>query len=432
MTCCTPFSPASAAAVASPTRHVNYATGMVLGVDDYRAEFDYHAARTKWIMRECAGYGTLAGLAVSVEADGANGPRLRVGAGSAVAPSGQFICIGGDQCGSLNAWLARPDIAPRVTAQANAALPGDTARLSVWLMLGYVDCAVAPVPIPGQPCRSEDSLMAPSRVADDYLLTLSLDPPLMTEARALGLIESYAASWDMTGSGTGESARKALRKGLSLQLDALFGASPPAVSASDLAPLTFDPALRPFALSELRRLWITRVRPQVMAQRCADGMGAEDAVLLARIDLPVLKAGSHWEVGDGASPAEDAVGLDEQERPWVVAGALAASTLGAAADREAPPGVYSVMSAAGTLDGATAMAAIRLAGTGAIALTKGTGSGQQGRVWLRNCGPQAIRLKVSSSGLIDGQAERELPSGAAALLVADGLGNWLRAAGGWA
>jgi hypothetical protein len=118
MGCCSPFTAVVGSAVADPSRHVNFTNGMILGADDYAQEFAYHAARDQWITREALGYGTLCGLAVDVEPDGANGPRVKVSPGSAAAPSGQLICVGREQCGSLNAWLADPETAAKVTALA--------------------------------------------------------------------------------------------------------------------------------------------------------------------------------------------------------------------------------------------------------------------------------------------------------------------------
>ena len=159
MGCCSPFNAASGTAVVDPTRHVNFTNGMILGADDYSQEFAYHAARDQWISREALGYGTLCGLAVDVEADGARGPRVRVSAGSAVAPSGQFISVGREQCGSLNAWLADRETAAKVTALAAGLSPPTAIDLTLYLVLSYSDCAVAPVPIPGEPCRSAEELM---------------------------------------------------------------------------------------------------------------------------------------------------------------------------------------------------------------------------------------------------------------------------------
>ena len=80
-----------------PHQHVNFVKGMVLGVADYVQEHAYLVGRSEWMARDLIGYGTAAGLAVTVEDDGSNGPRVRVSAGSAVAPSGKMICVGKDQ-----------------------------------------------------------------------------------------------------------------------------------------------------------------------------------------------------------------------------------------------------------------------------------------------------------------------------------------------
>ena len=129
MGCCSPFNAVAGSAVADLSRHVNYTNGMILGADDYSQEFAYHAARDQWITRETLGYGTLSGLAVDVEADGKKGPRIRVTAGSAAAPSGQLICVGRDQCGSLNPWLADPKIADQVGERAARLTPFRRGRI---------------------------------------------------------------------------------------------------------------------------------------------------------------------------------------------------------------------------------------------------------------------------------------------------------------
>jgi hypothetical protein len=205
MTCCSPFSAATAASAADPTRHVNFVTGMVLGVDDYGQEFAYHSARDKWIVRDFLGYGTLSGLAVTAENDGANGPRLRVSPGSAAAPSGQLICVGREQCGSLNAWLGREDVAAEIRKRTEAP-PLSQTVLNLYLTLCYVDCAVAEVPIPGDPCRSDENLMAASRIADDYSLEIAFNPPPMSEARAVDALSALFGSIVTGGSGTALAA----------------------------------------------------------------------------------------------------------------------------------------------------------------------------------------------------------------------------------
>lgn len=428
MTCCTPFNPAGAASAAIPSQHVNFTTGMVLGVEDYRAEFAYHSARDQWIMREAGGNGTLAGLDLSVEPDGTNGPRLRVTAGSAAAPSGQLICVGRDQCASINAWLATTEVAAKVTAIANQNADTTKARLSLWLTLCYTDCSALPVPIPGQPCRSEEDLMADSRVMDDYLLSLSFASPRHSEWRAFQLLKVFETGWveDNT-QPTTPAARKALDEKLGKQLAALF-ATGGTFSAAELAPITLHPTLRPALRRRLRQLWITRVRPLVMAQRCADGPRGEDCVLLARIVVPVVKVGTHWELDGGATPL-DAVVIDESERSYIESPALAAALFGQAALPDPLPGTYEVVTAAGNLAATTAAALVRLSAAGDVTIPAGTAATAPRWLWLRSQGPGKVTLKVAGGGKIGVQASRDLASGETVLLLADGTGNWNYGAG---
>jgi len=106
--------------------HVNYTLGMVLGVDDFTQEFAYLANRDQWAIRELIGYGTLSGLPVRLD-DTAEGPRVRVGAGSAAVPSGKLVCVPSEQCALINQWLAKPDNAGRVGDLLEPASDGGTA-----------------------------------------------------------------------------------------------------------------------------------------------------------------------------------------------------------------------------------------------------------------------------------------------------------------
>lgn len=432
MTCCTPFNPAGAAAAPTPSQHVNFTTGMVLGVEDYRAEFAYHSARDQWIMREAGGNGTLAGLDVLPEEDGTNGPRIRVTAGSAAAPSGQLICVGRDQCASINAWLATPDVASKVTKIASFNADTSKARLSLWLTLCYTDCSALPVPIPGQPCRSEEDLMADSRVMDDYLLSLSFASPLHSEWRAMQLLKMFEASWiEDPAQPQTAAARKTLEDKLRKQLAALFAVGG-TFTAAEIAAITLHPALRPWLRRRLRQMWITRVRPLVMAQSCADGPRGEDCVLLARIVIPVFKPGADWQLEGGGAPL-DAVQVDESERSFIESPALASALFGQAALPDPLPGRYEVLAAAGPganpIAATTAAALLRLAAAGDVTIPAGSAADAPRWLWLRSQGPGKVTLKVAGGGKIGVQTSRELTTGETVLLLADGTGSWSYGAG---
>jgi hypothetical protein len=167
-----------AVAPADPTKHVNYTLGMVLGVDDFTQEFAYLAGRDRWIVRDLLGYGVVSGLRLSIEAGGARGPQLAVDAGVAVARSGQLFCVAPRQCAYLAEWVA----AHSRQIDELASPPPDRVRLAV--VACYRSCAVDPVPIPGEPCRSEDDLQEPSRLQDSFGLELRLRAPEAPEHEA--------------------------------------------------------------------------------------------------------------------------------------------------------------------------------------------------------------------------------------------------------
>ena len=329
-----------------PSQHVNYARGMVLGVDDFVQEFAYLAGRDQWLARDAIGYGTLAGLRVFAENDGSEGPRLHVTAGSALVPSGRHVCVPADQCAVINRWLAKPDHAAIVNRLLNPLSPPmsppvspplspplDTeGTISLYLTLCYADCKTRPVPIPGEPCRSEDELMAPSRIADDFRLDLRETAPLQTEEDALrDFVRWLRANIDTVDGSPPPAADEAawllaLTEGAQAWLAAQSGSPPlsPPASFASLGDYLFDLAT-PVAVARadlcafLRvaiRFWVTTLRPLWMAMRCHAAQKADtDCVLLARVSFEVQWIGGSptgvWQVT--GSPA--ALQIDESTRP---------------------------------------------------------------------------------------------------------------------
>ena len=157
-----------------PAKHVNYTYGMILGVDDFTQEFAYLAAKDSEAVSELAGYGRVRGLSVKFDHTAAGAPELVVTPGLAYLPSGQPVLVDRAQCAELNAWLA----ANRADVQAGlgGAAP-HSGPLELVVDLGYAVCETDSRPIPGEPCRSEDDLMAPSRLRDDFQLELHRPPP---------------------------------------------------------------------------------------------------------------------------------------------------------------------------------------------------------------------------------------------------------------
>lgn len=327
-----------------PSQHVNYARGMVLGVDDFRQEFAYQSGRDQWLARDAIGYGTLSGLRVYTEDAGADGPRLHVASGSALAVSGKLICVPADQCCVLNKWLAKPDNAATVNRLLSGTPPpasppppvaGMSGNISLYLTLCYTDCTTAPVPIPGEPCRSEDQLMADSRVADDYCLELRPEAPPQVEEGALRdfvlWLKTNVQIVETPLSPPGSDAvwLASLREAGQAWFDAMNASpplSPPAAIATLGDYLTNLAVPMSVSIDELRaflqvafRFWVTELRPMWMARRChAPVHQDQDCTLLARIEFPVVWVGGSpagtWQVnGD-----HHAVTIDEQARPFIV------------------------------------------------------------------------------------------------------------------
>lgn len=348
-----------------PSQHVNYARGMVLGVDDFVQEFAYLDGHTRWLAREAVGYGTVTGLRVYVEDDGSNGPRLHVKAGSALVPSGKLVCVPADQCAILGRWLAKPENAAVVTRLLHPASPpvqpanGDTGSLTLYLTLCASECLTRPVPIPGEPCRSENLLMADSRVADDFKLELRAAAPSQVEEDALrDFVRWLHGSVQIADASPSPSADEtvwlgALRHAAQAWLAAQDASPPPpSLPPNDVPPLDdymvdSSPPTLQVAPGDVEaflrvaiRFWVTELRPMWTALRCHNAQQPDTGcVLLAQLRFDVAWVGTSpsgaWQVSGNAAT----VVVDERKRPilaharlvqeWVLAGAaIAAASTG--------------------------------------------------------------------------------------------------------
>ena len=436
MGCCDRGSSLVSAGPADPTLHVNYAKGMVLGVDDFVQEFTYLAGRDQWAVRELAGYGVTSGLAVTIEDDAA-GPRVRVTAGAAAAPSGQLICVKADQCGALNAWLAKPENAALVPDHiAPASLPG-AGVLPLYLTLCYADCQTALAPIPGEPCRSEEDLMAPSRVADDYRLTLGVAPPAQTEYDAIADFAQWLGALTAAGPVPPPADEEAawltaLRAAAAPWLETI-GESPPVSPPDDYMFGSPPPGLEvaaeryPAFLRLALRLWVTELRPLWMARRCgglADAL--DDCLLLARIDTPVILVGTEggtWQV-DGL--AADVV-VDQGARP-----VLASLAMLQALQTLPPPSLPTAPTSA-TIALADLNVDTTLDETHVCVLCKGalvltlpkTAPANRGRLHVVKSLDDNLKLVADPADTFDGAGDTlGVATGKAVTLVSDGSAGW--------
>src|SRR5262245_1361265 len=312
-------------AMPDPTKHVKYNVGMVLGVDDFNQEFAYLLGRDQWMARDLIGYGTVSGLQVSVE-DDARGPRVRVEPGVALSPRGQFIRVPTAQCAYLNEWLKLD------ATKKELKISSPLSTLKVYVVLCYRECPTEKVPIPGEPCRSEDDIMLPSRLVDDFRLELTFKPPGQREEDAVRDFVKWLRQIEVSDTISSTPLQEfldAIRSGAHLL------ASPPHSGAGPLPDYMFGspPAWFVINRSDLCdylhaafRLWVTELRPKWRPDFFGSGCGCSDkkpvstaevdeCLLLAELDLPlsVPSGSADWQVQNAALIVKD-----EKRRPIVV------------------------------------------------------------------------------------------------------------------
>jgi hypothetical protein len=314
--------------VPDPSKHVNYTLGMVLGVDDLVQEFAYLSGRDRWLARDLIGYGTAVGLEITTDT-GDGGPEVVVGAGTALTPGGYLVRVPKAQCARLNAWLD----AHRADVLAHAG-SGAESSITLYVVLGYRDCPTDAVPIAGEPCRTDDESVAPSRLADDFKLDLRLTPPPQEEEDALRDFVAWLSQIDLTDdpdhrtslSDFEDLIRRAvvepsLGSPLARLTDFLAGAPPAGLRIlADDACEYLRVAFRIWT-TELRPLW----RPEWLMSPggCVDGLnvapGPEDSLLLATLHVPLIRSEptpgtARWLV-EGAPATVD---IDEERRPYLL------------------------------------------------------------------------------------------------------------------
>jgi hypothetical protein len=318
----TTFSATTCKTALNPLKHVKYTKGMVLGVEDFDQDFIYGHAHWRWVNADVLGFGTVSGLKVTIEG-GTEGPRVRVSKGVALNEKGEMICVPEDQCAYLNKWLAVPENKAAIESHIDSAgsPPGDSVKLHV--VLCFEACETDRVPIPGEPCRSEETAFAPSRIADGFRLELRLEASAHTEEAALRDFVQWLAQAIVTttlpSSVTEEEFLQAIEQALApasppLSPPDFFLGSPPAgieINRQDLSRY----------LRAAFRLWVTTLRPRwhvagcLKVGSCCGGeqaipAQADDCLLLATLDVPLTVDREVSDAGD--------VTIDEERRPFLL------------------------------------------------------------------------------------------------------------------
>lgn len=309
-----------------PSKHVNYALGMVLGVDDFNQEFAYLSGHDQWLTRDLLGYGTVCGLKITIEST-ATGPRIVVSEGVAVSPRGQMMRVTNAQCAQLNDWLTMA-----INAQLLANLSDTISNTSAYaqVVLSYNDCLSDKVPIPGEPCRTADEAMADSRLQDDFKLELrpnatNQHPPDQSEEEALREFVALLRQVEVTNDpgqamSLGEfedairSAAQVMMTALGTPPDVMY-TSPPEFTFGSPAMIIRIPAMNVSDYMRAAfRIWVTDLRPLWKETGCGSPPD-EQYILLAELAIPVERdaESGKWFVDD-----KQQVVVDEEQRPYLI------------------------------------------------------------------------------------------------------------------
>lgn len=151
-----------------PTTAINYHFGMLLGVEDLRAEQGFHVGRVQRHQREAHGAGVLRGLEVKFDEDD---NEIKVMPGFAVDRLGRDIEIDRPHCFSLPAWFSanapkNPDL-----RDANAA-----GGFSLLITLQAAACLERPVQAIAAECNGSGQEVAFSRLRETFHLGIEFAP----------------------------------------------------------------------------------------------------------------------------------------------------------------------------------------------------------------------------------------------------------------
>jgi hypothetical protein len=287
-----------------PWKRVSYAHGSVLGINDFlQAELRFLAAERRQ-NRALHGYGTVCGLEVGV-ADTASGPEVRVGAGLAIDPGGRWIWMPEARCALINEWLRRNSEALDWSSRDSSPV-----AIEVSLVLRYREFESDPVPVPMGPCSSRGESMRASRVAESFVLDLSLDQPDQAELRTVQSFARLLGKLRVVPSGTATIGVSDLEAEVRALVST--GALSATASPPEVWEIPEDEVRR--YLGAAFRIWVTEVRPALLPRTCAEGDPSSGGIQLAHLTFPLMPGEATTVVAGDAA----VVALDESERPYVL------------------------------------------------------------------------------------------------------------------
>lgn len=170
--------------LAEPLRRVSYEAGMMLGLEATRDEQDYHRRRLTRHQYWLHGYGTLAGLRVSMDPESHENDlddvlvRLQVSPGIAIDGLGREVLVHETYCINLRQWLDTQSEGDLLEGY-----DGGTERLWLKVTVRQMDCPVARQPVLARKLNLSTDAVQPSRTADSVQLELIPELPPEPDAR---------------------------------------------------------------------------------------------------------------------------------------------------------------------------------------------------------------------------------------------------------
>jgi hypothetical protein len=268
----------------SPDQRVNYAYGMVLGLDEFLQEQLHTLAKDYLHERALHGFGTVSGLAVSAApVDGASDFQISAATGIAIDQWGREIVVRCDQCVRLGAWLAAQERhSPGILGQHL----GPSGEVTVYVVASYAECLDRLVPLPGQPCSSSSEVTVASRIRDAWDLELRWAPPAMprwdTDRRLARLLDDVTVVAGLGPADSDEAEITDAVRALAGLADNGPGDLDPEPGPSGAA-WQLPAATAAAALDRILTVWVTEVRPALHLDLIEPGAASDPAVLLSAV-----------------------------------------------------------------------------------------------------------------------------------------------------